>query len=200
VSIGSDDAEEKPSGTVHLTSSDLEMVLESGENQIVGIRFPEVDLPRGAAIVTAHVQFEADETDSQETLLTIHGEASDDATFESSSGNVSSRPRTTAAVVWSPVPWLTADEAGPDQRTPNLAGVIGEIVARPGWSAGNSLVVVITGTGKRVAESYDGDHGGAPLLHVEFVADPDSDRHGRRRRRRRLRRGRRRRRRGGSVG
>jgi hypothetical protein len=173
VDSSSDDAEEKPAGTVNLTSPDLEMVLEAGENYTVGIRFPTVGLPQGAAIVAAHVQFEADETDSVETLLTIHGEASDDAaTFESSSGNVSSRPRTTTAVVWSPVPWLTPDEAGPDQRTPSLAGVIEEIVARPGWSSGNSLVVIITGTGRRVAESYDGDHGGAPLLHVEYATQP----------------------------
>jgi hypothetical protein len=29
-------------------------------------------------------------------------------------------------------------------------------------------VVIITGTGKRVAEAYDGLPSGAPLLHVEF--------------------------------
>ena len=46
----------------------------------------------------------------------------------------------------------------------------GEVVARPGWSSGNSLVVIITGTGSRTAESFDGDAAGAPVLYVEFVA------------------------------
>ena len=71
-------------------------------------------------------------------------------------------------MTWSPVPWTTVGEAGADQRTPDLSSVIQEIVDRPGWSSGNSLVVIITGTGKRVAESYNGDQNGAPLLHVEY--------------------------------
>jgi len=29
-------------------------------------------------------------------------------------------------------------------------------------------VLIITGTGKRVAKAYDEDHAGAPLLHVEY--------------------------------
>ena len=36
------------------------------------------------------------------------------------------------------------------------------------WSTGNALVFVVTGSGRRVAESYDGDAAGAPLLHVEY--------------------------------
>jgi hypothetical protein len=88
--------------------------------------------------------------------------------FTSSSGNISSRIRTATSVSWSPVDWTTVGEAGPDQRTPNIASVIQEIVNRSGWSNGNSLVIIITGTGERVAESYNGDQAGAPLLHVEY--------------------------------
>jgi hypothetical protein len=46
--------------------------------------------------------------------------------------------------------------------------VIQEIVDRSGWTSGNSLALVITGTGERVAESYDGKPSGARLLHVVF--------------------------------
>jgi uncharacterized repeat protein (TIGR02543 family) len=49
-----------------------------------------------------------------------------------------------------------------------MASVIQEIVNRPGWSSGNALVVIITGSGERVAESHDGDPDGAPLLHVVY--------------------------------
>jgi hypothetical protein len=63
-------------------------------------------------------------------------------------------------------------EAGLDQRTPDIASVIQEIVSRPGWTSGNSLVVIITGTGERVAESYDGVAAAAPLLHVEYTIGP----------------------------
>jgi hypothetical protein len=46
--------------------------------------------------------------------------------------------------------------------------VIQEIVNRSGWASGNSLVLIVTGTGKRTAESYNGDQAGAALLHVEY--------------------------------
>jgi len=48
--------------------------------------------------------------------------------------------------------------------------VIQEIVDRGGWAGGNSLVIIISGTGERVAESYDGASSAAPLLHVEYIA------------------------------
>jgi hypothetical protein len=59
-------------------------------------------------------------------------------------------------------------QAESDQRTTDIAPIIQEIVNRPGWSSGNSLVIIVSGTGERVAESYDGVANGAPLLHVEF--------------------------------
>lgn len=40
----------------------------------------------------------------------------------------------------------------------------------PEWERGNPLGLVITGTGKRVAESFGG--GAAPVLVVRYVIDP----------------------------
>ncbi len=170
VTASSDDAEEKASGSMKLTSSDLEMVFD-GNDQKVGMRFNAVDVPRGSAIVNAYIQFQVDETTSGDTSLTIRGEDTDNApTFTNSGGDISSRNTTTASVSWFPIPWMTKGEAGVDQRTPNLAAVVQEIVNRPGWSSGNSMAMIVTGTGERVAESYNGDQNGAPLLHVEYVA------------------------------
>lgn len=36
------------------------------------------------------------------------------------------------------------------------------------WDSGTSLVITIKGTGRRLAESYDAERGGPPLLHVEY--------------------------------
>ena len=55
-----------------------------------------------------------------------------------------------------------------NERTPDLSPLIQEIVNRQGWEFGNSLAIIVTGTGARVAESHEGDAPGAPLLHVEF--------------------------------
>jgi Ca-dependent carbohydrate-binding module xylan-binding/K319L-like, PKD domain len=175
VASGSDDAEESVSGYVRLTSSDLELVY-TNSNQTVGIRFNSVDVPHDATIVNAYVQFMVDETSSEATSLTIEGEDIDNAaTFISSSGNISSRARTSANMSWSPAVWTTVGEAGSDQRTPDVSRIIQEIVDRPGWSRGNSLVVIITGTGKRVAESYNGNQSGAPMLHVEYATGSASN-------------------------
>jgi hypothetical protein len=170
VSANSDDAEERATGRVGLNSSDLELVFDR-DDQTVGIRFSGVSVPQGAVIINAYVQFQADETNNiNPTELTIQGEANDDAlTFTNTSGDISGRSATSAAVPWSPAPWMIKGEAGTDQQTPNIAPIVQEIVNRSGWMSGNSLVLIITGTGKRVAESYNGDQAGAPLLHVEYA-------------------------------
>ena len=98
-----------------------------------------------------------DEASSDTTSLTIQGQAIDNApTFTSASGNISNRTKTTASVPWSPAVWTTVGEAGPNQQTPNISAVVQEIVNRAGWFIGNSLAVIITGTWKRVAESFNG--------------------------------------------
>ena len=69
VAAGNDDAEERADGSMYLTSSDLELVFDGGGDQTVGMRFNGVDIPQGAAILNAFVQFKVDETPSNLTNL-----------------------------------------------------------------------------------------------------------------------------------
>ena len=172
VAASSDDAEERPSGSVTLTSSDLELTHDgSNQQQVVGMRFTGLNIPPGASIQNAYLQFQADETGSDPTSLAIYAQAVDNATsFSRTNADISNRTTTIASVPWSPAPWNTRGEAGPNQRTPNIATVIQEIVNRPGWSGGNALAVIITGAGKRTAESFNGVPSAAPLLHIEYVS------------------------------
>jgi hypothetical protein len=168
VTRGKDDVEESSTGKMYLNSSDLELVYDAN-NQVVGIRFSKVNIPKGATITNAYLQFTVGGTSSQATTLSIQGEASPNAiAFTTKGHNVSSRLRTSKSVTWSPAAWLQILAKGLDQRTPNLAPIVQEIVNQQGWAAGNSLVMIITGTGKRVAEAYEVDHAGAPLLHIEY--------------------------------
>jgi hypothetical protein len=169
VAVSADDAEEAPSGNVTLTSSDLEMVTAGSKIQTVGMRFAGVPIPRGATIVAAYVQFQVDESTTVATTLQIRGQANAQAaSFTTTLGDISTRPKTTAAVSWSPPPWPVVTAAGPDQRTPSLTPVIQEIVNQAGWASGNALALIVTGSGARVAESRDGVAQAAPLLHVEY--------------------------------
>ncbi len=166
VASASDDAEESASGGVSLSSSDLELTYDTSL-QTVGLRFTQVDIPRGAEIREAHIDFTVDETYGDNCVLTIRGQASDNAaTFATSSGNVSARPKSVQSISWSPPPWTVV---GAIQQTPDLAPVIAEIVNRPGWASRNALGIILTGTGRRVAESYEGFAAGAAMLHVEYV-------------------------------
>jgi hypothetical protein len=168
VAAGNDDAEENASGTMYRNSTDLELIYD-GSNQTVGIRFLGVSIPQGATIVNAYLQFWVDEETEEPASLAVQGQAIDNAPeFSTAKWNISSRSRTAAGVSWVPPAWLTAGEAGPDERTPNLSSVIQEIVSRPGWVPGNSLAIIITGTGHRVAVAYEENPAQAPLLHVEY--------------------------------
>jgi hypothetical protein len=158
-----DDVEEEASDP-NFNSNDLDL----GKN-IVGLRFA-TPVPPGATIVTTYVQFVADETGSQATTLTIEGEASDDAPpFGKNAWNLTDRPRTQAAVTWIPAPWTNIGDAGLAQRTPDLAAILQELVNRPGWSSGNAVVLLFTGSGKRAAEPYDVGPNFAPFLYIEYT-------------------------------
>ena len=185
VSQSSDDAEEAvPGGNMYLTSSDLELVDDIGEkgDQEVGMRFQNVALPQGANIINAHIQFTVNATDNGATNLVFYGEDADDAsTFTNSSFDITGRIKTSASVNWNNVPgWSVEGEAGPDQRTPDLSSIIQEIIDRGGWSSGNSIAIIVDGTGERTVESYDGSSQDAPLLEVTYgyqylVSRYDSD-------------------------
>jgi hypothetical protein len=172
VAASSDDAEE-PVGDrkARLTSSDLELVLDI-ELQTVGMRFAGVGILPGSSIRDAWLQLRADESHSGPVELLIQGQAADDpVTFAGTVGNISDRPRTAAGAAWSPPPWT----AGNVVDSPSLAAVVQEVVDRPGWTAGNALVLIVTGTGRRTATSYNGSSAGAPRLFVDVQAPSCAD-------------------------
>ena len=172
VSQSSDDAEERVSGgAVNLSSTDLELVRDGSNDQFVGMRFQNVTVPIGATITSAYLEFEVDETvDIDPTTLTISGvDADDPTTFTSATFDVSSRTQTTAEVAWEPPSWGATSAK---HQSSDIASVVQEIVDRPGWSRGNAMAFVVEGSGRRVAESYDGEAGAAPLLVVDYTTVP----------------------------
>jgi len=167
VGADSDDAEEASSGSVSLTSSDLELTTDGTKVQTVGLRFTNITVPPGAAITAAWVQFQVDEVSTGATSLRIFGQRDPNpGTFLATSRNLSSRARTDAFVDWVPPSWPTVDLGGADQRTPGLSAIVQEIVGLSGWASGNALALVITGTGRRTAEAFEGS--GGSTLHVEY--------------------------------
>jgi hypothetical protein len=170
VIASTDDAEEDQNGTIDLTSTDLELIQDGSAVQEVGMRFPNITIPQGANIADAYIEFECDETTSVATSVTFWGEDTSNATtFAATDSNISKRTKTSASVAWNSIPaWLTVNEK---QQTPDLSPVIQEIVNRGDWSSGNAMVVIVTGSGSRVAEAEDGESSAAALLHVEYQTE-----------------------------
>ena len=169
ISHGLDDMEEYLSlGTVDANSSDLEMVFEN-EDQLIGLRFNNIEIPQGATITNATLQFTTDEVTVIPTDLIIKAEASDNAiSFFNIVSTISSRPTTNAAVSWSPPAWNTIGESAAAQQSPNIAALVQEVVNQAGYAQGNSIAFIISGTGERVAESFEGDPLLAPELCITY--------------------------------
>lgn len=167
-----------PPGFMHLHSRYIALTNNPegwGTDQAVGLRFADLDIPQGAEIERAYVQFTVYEANDGPTRLTVRAEAADDApTFQEGEDalfNISRRPTTSAAQTWEPPAWEEVGAAGEAQRTPDLTNLIQEVVDRPGWEAGNALVLIITGESPdqgRMAVAHREDPDRAPLLVVEY--------------------------------
>ncbi len=139
-----------------------------------GVRFTGLNIPQGATITNAYIQFTSDNSTSSNSgspTVMIQGEnVNNAAQFTTGSNNISNRSNTTASVNWAIPSWGTANQSGANQRTPALTSVVQEIVNRSGWASGNAMVFKITGGGsdRRDAESFDGNSGRAAQLVVEY--------------------------------
>jgi hypothetical protein len=169
IATGNDDAEESSSGSMNLSSSDMELIRESSD-QTVGLRFTNIDIPADATITQAYLQFTVDETGSSNTNLLIRAEDTDDAErFTSQRYNISNRATSNAAVNWQPPAWNKVSEQGTKQKTPDLSALVQETINNNGWTANNSMVFIITGEGKRTAEAYNGRSAKAAALHITYT-------------------------------
>jgi len=171
---GDDDVEEVAEadgtaiiGQMDITGSDLEFgEISSGDGlQNIGLRFTNLDIPQGASISEARIQFMADNIGADPVELTIFGEnVANAAGYEDVVGNLSARALTTASTVWNIEPWIAVGDRLPAQQTVDLSAIIQEIVNRADWAAGNSInfimkhsgvsVGVTSSSGGREAEDY----------------------------------------------
>src|SRR5262245_24077508 len=166
VAVASDDAQESPkSGKVKLAGKSLSL-----GKQTVGLRFAEAGIPAGAQVESAEVEFQVAKSGRKPAMLVIAGElGSASPTFAEILVNVSSRTQTNAKVPWSPDEWRRKGKAVVTKSTPDLAAIIEELAAAPGWSEHSAVTLIFTGQGKRGARGFEGDPLAAPRLRVELA-------------------------------
>jgi hypothetical protein len=164
--VGTDDVEQKLSGGLTKSSGDLDMMTDGATVlAAIGLRFTNVQLPKNAAITSAYVTFFEDEAHNDSTALTIQGQRLANAPAFSAKSSVTSPARTSVRATWNPVPAWTLPLRSPYQ-TPDLGSIVQEIIGLQNWASGNAMAFVVTGSGKRVAESYES--GFPAVLHIEY--------------------------------
>ncbi len=159
----------KPYGyTSEVPKLQIKYTSGSVEAQKIGLRFNDVRIPQGVQISSATLEFTSHSSRSGSTNAVISGQDSDHTqSFTTSNGNITGRAKTNASVNWNPENWLNEGEV---YQTSDIKDIIQEIVDRPGWCGGNSLALLLEGTGLREAVSFDQNPNEAPVLKVDFDA------------------------------
>jgi len=135
-------------------------------SQTVGLRFTNLNIPRGAIIENATIGFNTESPSSVVTNLEISGHATGNAeTFTNATNNLSGRPKTTARVDWNPETWSHVDWPA---TSSDISPVIQELVNRSDWCGGNAMALLINGKGKRSAKPFDTHPWSAPVLDISY--------------------------------
>lgn len=171
VSSTTDDAEEYANGAVDLLNYDLDL---GYQNAICGVRFQKINIPKNSTITSADIRFTADEIKHNTTSLEIYAhDSASSETFFGEFRNVSSRPRVSSSVSWTPPGWTPVGASGSDQTTPNLKSIVQELVNKPDWEVSSPMTFIFEGSGYRVGETADGDSLNAAVLSVTYMASQD---------------------------
>ncbi len=172
--LSENDAEENLStGSVNITSTDLEFVFDGTVKQIVGLRFPNLPLASYSHLDSAFIQFTSDEPKLGNCTLIIKAEKTlNSLPFVAGGINtkgISSRLKTNDSIFWNILLWPIDGTNGQDQRSPNIVSLIDEVISQPGWLDGNKALTFLftsDSSGIRIAKS---NNNGNPSLSPKLI-------------------------------
>jgi hypothetical protein len=136
-----------------------------------GMVFRNVNIPQGTEIISAHLKICSHDNRLDDVVYgKVEAEAADDAGSFGGSRHIGSLPRTGASVNWDHYePW----DENTWYESPDIAGVIQEVIDRAGWSSNNSLTILYSTRdnegGYRNFSSYDRGGNLAPKLEITYV-------------------------------
>jgi hypothetical protein len=163
-----DDAEEtKSTGAINLNGTAYEL-LNNGSSQTNGLRFTTVNIPVGATITSAYIEFTANAAASSAATFDIYGQSlGNPTTFTTAVRNISSRFRTNNFVAWT----LTAWVINTAYQSPDITTIVQEIVNQSNWVSGNAMAFLLdnpSSTNVRIAKSFDNATAQAPRLVINW--------------------------------
>ena len=147
----------------------------AGGKQVVGVHFRDINIPAGATVTNAYIEFTCKETThgNEPAYLLLWGNLSlVPESFGNGTSLISERPSTVSKVAWQPEIWTSPDQKS---QTSDISSIIQELIDQDGWTAGNDIEIIIgedtskpSFTGVRVAHSYNGSASLAPILIIEY--------------------------------
>lgn len=165
IAIQADDGTETIAGGAN-TISGTDSIMNNA--RINGWRFEVPNLPQGATILDARMNFTPTQSESDACDILIDGEDADASlAFGTVSSDISGRARTTAQVTWSGVPAWTSGTRNYHSLTPNLATVVQEIVDRAGFGGVVTLFTRGQTANARRAATFESSSA-APTLYVAY--------------------------------
>ncbi|MGB0984701.1 MAG: VPS10 domain-containing protein [Saprospiraceae bacterium] len=179
ITSGSNDVEQnRATGVITASSSDLELCSDGSKSQYVGLRFENLNIPQGAIINNAYIKFRAAESDATDLDIFIIGENVDNSEEwqKDTPFDVSTRNPTSNIITWSHNS-STAWTAGTTiDQTPDLKLLVQEIVNRSGWDLGHAMSFIFyddgTETDERVADSKNGGYASSLCIEFSMTALP----------------------------
>lgn len=162
----SDSEENIATGNNSFSGNDLGIGTINEEERIVGLHFRELPIPQGAKITSAVLEFTSNSTVDSDANFNVYGELSSSAAaFTRTNAELSGRTPTNTAVNW-PIDKMW--KFGETYQSEQISSVLQEIVNQDNWCGGNNLALMLTGTGKRSAQSFDQSPSAAPQLKFTY--------------------------------
>lgn len=172
ISTGANDVNQDSSTNLLATGSTLFLGTSASTSfSYTGLRFVNVSVPRNATLTSARLQFASSGNQWITIGLTMQAEnAANCATFTTAS-RPSLRTLTTPSVAHSSNANWTINTY---YFFENIATVLQPIINRSDWASGNSLCLILKGTGslwvRKFAHSFEGNPALAPRLIITYRA------------------------------
>jgi type IV pilus assembly protein PilY1 len=169
ISGSSDDVNQNGTSLASPSSTLWVGTYSSATSSYTGLRFNSVTIPAGATITSAQLEVFSSQTQWIGISLDLAAEnIGNSPTF--STGNLPSQRALTAQTVGhsSNVQWL----ANTWYSLGEITDVIQSVIDRPDWQSGNSLSIILRGTGnawgRKFVTSWDSSPATAPRLIITF--------------------------------
>jgi len=139
--------------------------MPNDEMRAIGLRFNNVNIPQGAMITSAELEFHAlEDNQDRDALWRIRIDQDRQAEpWQDMPADLSTR-ELGDAVSWQPTLWDEDEQ----YQSPDLTKIIQPLVDRQTWCGGKPINIVIEGYGRRAIAGYDHDPAKAATLKISY--------------------------------